>query len=102
MRSLPVQLPDVDRRWLARVAPQPYLRFDRNDYSIDPHLAGRRVEVRATQSEITAAALDTGELAARHVRVFAGGVTFTARRARYRHQLGHFSTGENGPVFDRR
>ena len=77
MRPLPAQLPDVDRRWLARVPPQPYLRFDRNDYSLDPRLVGRRVEVRATQSEITALALDTGELCARHVRVFAGGITFT-------------------------
>ena len=77
MRPLPARLPDVDRRWLARVPPQPYLRFDRNDYSLDPRLVGRRVELRATQSEITALALDTGELCARHVRVFAGGLTFT-------------------------
>jgi transposase len=77
MRPLPAVLPDVDRRWVARVAPQPYLRFDRNDYSLDPRLVGRRVEVRATQSEITAVALDTGELAARHARVFAGGLAFT-------------------------
>ena len=33
-----------------RVPPQPYLRFDRNDYSLDPRLAGRRVEVRVTQT----------------------------------------------------
>jgi hypothetical protein len=77
MRPLPAGLPDVDRRWVARVPPQPYLRFDRNDYSLDPHLAGRRVEVRASQREITAVALDTGELTARHARVFAGGLTFT-------------------------
>ncbi|MCA1678158.1 MAG: IS21 family transposase, partial [Actinobacteria bacterium] len=57
--------------------PQPYLRFDRNDYSLDPRLAGRRVEVRASQRELRAVALDTGELAARHARVFAGGLTFT-------------------------
>jgi transposase len=79
MRPIPAQLPDVDRRWLARVPPQPYLRFDRNDYSLDPRLVGRRVEVRATQSEITAVGLDTGELAARHARAFAGGLTFTDR-----------------------
>jgi transposase len=77
MRPLPARLPDVDRRWVARVPPQPYLRFDRNDYSLDPRLAGRRVEVRATQSEIGAVALDTGELAARHARVFAGGLAVT-------------------------
>lgn len=77
MRALPAILPDTDRRFTARVAPQPYLRFDRNDYSLDPRLVGRRVEVRASQSEITAVALDTGELASRHARVFAGGLTFT-------------------------
>jgi hypothetical protein len=37
-----------------------------------------RVEVRVLQSEVTAIVLDTGELAGRHRRVFAGGVTITA------------------------
>ncbi len=77
MRSLPAELPDVDRRWVARVPPQPYLRFDRNDYSLDPRLAGRRVEVHVSQRELRAVALDSGELAARHARVFARGLTFT-------------------------
>ena len=77
MRPLPAELPDVDRRWVARVPPQPYLRFDRNDYSLDPRLVGRRVEVRVSQRELRAVALDTGELAARHARVFAGGLSFT-------------------------
>lgn len=76
MRPLP-ELPDVDRRFVTRVPPQPYLRFDRNDYSLDPRLVGRRIEVRATQSEIAAVALDSGELCARHRRVFAGGLAFT-------------------------
>jgi hypothetical protein len=53
------------------------LRFDRNDYSLDPRLAARRVEVRVSQRELVAVALDTGELAARHRRCFAGGLTFT-------------------------
>jgi hypothetical protein len=78
MRLLPARLPDVDRRFVVRVAQQPYLRVDRNDYSLDPQLAGRRVEVRVGQREITAVALDSGELAAHHRRVFAGGLTFTA------------------------
>jgi transposase len=77
MRELPGALPGSDRRWATRVPPQPYLRFDRNDYSLDPRLVGRRVEVTASQSEITAVALETGELAARHRRVFAGGLCFT-------------------------
>lgn len=65
MRPLP-RLPDTDRRFVIRVPQQPYLRFDRNDYSLDPRLAGRRVEVRVSQRQITAAALDTGVLGARH------------------------------------
>jgi transposase len=77
MRPLPARLPDTDRRFVIRVPQQPYLRFDRNDYSLDPRLAGRRVEVRVSQRELVAVALDTGELAARHRRCFAGGITFT-------------------------
>lgn len=77
MRPLPVVMPDIDRRFVVRVPPQPYLRFDRNDYSLDPRFVGRRVEVRVTQRELLAAALDSGELAARHQRVFAGGQCFT-------------------------
>jgi hypothetical protein len=77
MRPLPERLPDTDRRVVVRVPQQPYLRVDRNDYSIDPRFAGRRVELRVSQSEITAMVLDTGELACRHRRVFAGGLTLT-------------------------
>jgi transposase len=77
MRALPDRLPDPDRRFVLRVAQQPYLRFDTNDYSLDPCLAGRRVEVRVSQSEITAVALDTGELTCRHRRRFARHLTFT-------------------------
>jgi transposase len=78
MRPLPTRMPDLDRRQVLRVAAQPFVRIDRNDYSIDPRFAGRRVEVRVSQTEITAVVLDTGELAARHRRVFAGGLTITA------------------------
>ena len=76
MRPLP-RLPDTDRRQVLRVPQQPYLRLDRNDYSIDPSFAGRRVEVRVSQTEVSAGVLDSGELACRHKRVFAGGLTFT-------------------------
>jgi hypothetical protein len=77
MRPLPDRLPQCDRRTVVRVPQQPYLRVDRNDYSIDPAFAGRRVELRVSQHEVTAVVLDTGELACRHRRVFAGGLTFT-------------------------
>ena len=71
MRPLPGREPDVDRRWVIRVPPDPHVRFDTNDYSLDPRLVGRRVEVRVSQREIVAVALDTGELACRHERCFA-------------------------------
>jgi transposase len=77
MRPLPDRLPDLDRRFVARVPLQPYLRCDRNDYSIDPAYAGRRVEVRVSQEQVSATVLDSGELACRHRRSFAGGLTFT-------------------------
>jgi hypothetical protein len=96
MRPLPQVLPDVDRRFVRRVSQQPYVRVDRNDYSIDPRFAGRRVEVRVSQTHVTATVLDTGELACRHRRSFAGGLTLTDPahqtqlerfRARRRHEV---------------
>ncbi|MDA8067000.1 MAG: IS21 family transposase, partial [Actinomycetota bacterium] len=66
---------DTDRRAVVRVPQQPLIRVDRNDYSVDPAFAGRRVEVRVSQTLVTAVVLDTGELAARHQRVFAGHQT---------------------------
>jgi hypothetical protein len=77
MRPLPQRMPETDRRFVTRVAAQPYLRVDTNDYSLDPRLVGRRVEVRVSQAEITAVALDSGELAGRHRRRFARHLTFT-------------------------
>jgi transposase len=77
MAPLPAASPDVDRRWVTRVAPDPHLRLDTNDYSLDPALVGRRVEVRVSQTEVLAVALDTGELACRHQRSFARHRTVT-------------------------
>jgi transposase len=78
MRPLPEPMPDVDRRFVTRVAPDPYLRVDSNDYSLEPRLVGRRVEARLSQRELLAVALDTGELACRHARSFARYRTITA------------------------
>ena len=89
MRPLPARELDLDRRWVVRVPPDPHLRFDTNDYSLDPNLVGRRVEVRVSQREVMAVALDTSELACRHERVFAKHRTITAlehaRALRERH-----------------
>jgi transposase len=78
MRSLPARMPDVDRRFVTRVPPDPYVRIDSNDYSLDPRLVGRRVELRVSQRELLAVALDRGELACQHRRSFARHRTITA------------------------
>jgi transposase len=78
MRPLPAEMPATDRRFVLRVPQQPYLRWDTNDYSLDPRFAGRRVEVRVSQHELVAVELGSGELAARHRRSFARHLTFTA------------------------
>jgi hypothetical protein len=78
MATLPGREPDLDRRWVTRVPADPMLRCDTNDYSLDPGLVGRRVEVRVSQREILAVALDTGELACRHDRSFAKHRTIVA------------------------
>jgi len=49
-----------------------------NDYSLHADLVGRRVEVRASQREITATKRDSGELVCRHERSFAKNRTITA------------------------
>ena len=103
MRPLPSRLPDLDRRSVTRVAQQPYLRVDRNDYSLDPAFAGRRVELRVSQTEVTAVVLDTGELACRHRRVFAGGLTLTepehqSQLERLRGRLGREVEVESRPL----
>jgi hypothetical protein len=88
MRSLPERMPDVERRLVTRVPPDPYVRVDTCDYSLDPCLVGRRVELKVSQREILAVALDTGELACRHVRSFARHRTITAlEHARARREL---------------
>jgi transposase len=78
MRPLLERLPDVDWRLVTRVPPDPYVRVDANDYALDPRLVGRRVELRVSQRELVAVALDSGELACRHVRSFARHRTITA------------------------
>lgn len=78
MTPLPAAGPEVDRRWVLRVGADPYLRFDTCDYSLDPGLVGRKIEVRVSDREVSAVALDTGELACRHPRSFAQHRTITA------------------------
>jgi hypothetical protein len=113
LRRLPEAAPDLDRRLVLRVPPQPYVHVDRNDYSLDPRLVGRRVEVRVSQREIVAVALDSGELAARHRRVFAAHQEITdpahrhaleaLRHGRYRGQrpVGEDVQARDLSIYDR-
>jgi transposase len=78
MAGLPEVVPETDRRWVLRVPPDPYLRFDSCDYSLDPDLVGRKVEIRVGDREVSGVALDSGELACRHRRSFARHQTITA------------------------
>jgi hypothetical protein len=71
LRPLPEHTPDVHRRLVLRVPPQPYVRIDTNDYSLAPALVGRRVEIVVTQRRVRGRALDTAEIACDHDRVFA-------------------------------
>jgi transposase len=77
MAPLPERMPPIHRRFACRVPQQPYLRFDTNDYSVDPRFAGRRVEVHVGERELVAVAIDTGEFCARHRRRFAKHLTLT-------------------------
>jgi hypothetical protein len=78
MAPLPDDVPpDLDPRIVMRVPADPHVRVDTCDYSLDPRLVGRRVEVRAGQREISAVALDSGEIAARHRRSYARHRTIT-------------------------
>ena len=92
MSPLPAEPPDLDPRIVLRVPADPHVRVDTCDYSLEPALVGRRVEVRIGQREIGAVALDGGEQAARHRRSFARHRTITdlahARALRERRPAG--------------
>ncbi len=96
MRALPERMPQTAWRRVLRVPPQPFLRYDTNDYSLDPCFAGRRVEVRAGQREVVAISLDTGELVARHRRRFARGLTIVA--SEHERALAQLRVDERGEV----
>jgi hypothetical protein len=61
----------VHRRVVLRVPPQPYVRIDTNDYSLDPAQVGRRVEIVVTQRRVRGRVLDSAEIAGDHERLFA-------------------------------
>jgi hypothetical protein len=57
MRALPALPPDTGPPFRHARARAAFLRCDRNDYGMDPRLVGR-VEVRASQAQITAVCVD--------------------------------------------
>jgi DNA-binding NarL/FixJ family response regulator len=50
MAPLAAEPPDFDQRIVLRVPADPHVRVDTCDYSLDPRLVGRRVEVRVGMS----------------------------------------------------
>lgn len=53
MRALPDHAPDLDRRWVVRVPPDPHVTFDTVDYSLDPGLVDRHYgQIRLAVSAI--------------------------------------------------
>ena len=52
LRAVPDPLPDVDRRIEVRVTKDGFVRVGDVDYSVPPGLAGRRLQVRVSPSEV--------------------------------------------------
>ena len=72
MLAFPPVLPDPALCFGLRLARDPYVRVDTNDYSVNPRFVGRRIEVRVGLNEVVATC--EGTEVARH------------RRCRARHQ----------------
>src|SRR5215217_2349884 len=75
MLTLPPVAPMVGWRRSVRLPRDHYVRLDANDYSVDPAVVGRRVEVAADLEQVQVLCSD--RLVARHERCWAGGQTIT-------------------------
>lgn len=90
IKAAPVELVDADRAAMLPLPPIPlhlgwrnkirlgrdyYVRLDTNDYSVDPAVIGRMVEVSADLQRVRVRA--EGRIVAEHVRVWARGATVT-------------------------
>jgi O-antigen/teichoic acid export membrane protein len=75
MLPLPSQWPEARWRIQARVTDRPYVRFDANDYSVDPAALGRLVWITADLELIEVLCDD--ELVARHPRAWSRAATIT-------------------------
>ena len=75
MTVLPPVAPQVGLTHRIRLARDYYVRMDANDYSVDPRVIGRFVEV--TASPTTVEAICDGQLVARHDRSWARHMVIT-------------------------
>ena len=75
MLGLPPVSPMVGWRRSLRLPRDHYVRVDANDYSVDPGVVGRRVEVVADLDQVRV--FCAGRLVAVHERCWAGGQTIT-------------------------
>jgi len=75
MLPLPVVPPQVGWHHQVRLGRDCYVRLDASDYSVDPAVIGRQVEVTADLDRVLARA--DGHVAADHARVWARGSTIT-------------------------
>jgi hypothetical protein len=110
IKAAPVDLIDADRAAMLPLPPAPlqlgwrntirlgrdyYVRLDTNDYSVDPTVIGRMVEVAGDLDRVRVRA--GGRLVAEHPRVWARGTTITdpdhvETAARLRKQFQHPGT----------
>jgi transposase len=75
MLALPPVAPATGWRFSARLARDHYIRLDSNDYSVNPAVIGRRVEVIADLARVRV--LCDGKVAADHERIWAWHQTIT-------------------------
>jgi hypothetical protein len=75
MVNLPPVPPAVGWRNSLRLPRDHYVRLDANDYSVDPVVVGRRIDVVADLEQVRV--FCAGRLVARHDRCWAGGQTIT-------------------------
>jgi hypothetical protein len=107
IKAAPVDLIDADRAAMLPLPPIPlhlgwrnmirlgrdyYVRLDTNDYSVDPAVIGRMVDVAADLQRVRVRA--EGRIVAEHARVWARGTTITdpthvQTAARMRKQFQH-------------
>jgi transposase len=92
MLSLPPVAPVVGWRTSLRLPRDHYVRVASNDYSVDPSVVGRRVEVSADLEHVTVTC--AGKTVAHHVRCWATHQSLTdpdhaATAARLRHEHHH-------------